>query len=165
MIHPLSKTRWAFHICLGGWGISLLRLKKESVCVYHAKTTRATKVVSKQLIDQCQFFNGQFKYPNNSAKSSLLLNLLGAGTVASINTSSEPADPVINDLTGWCMCRKKIWNGSKEVLLWYILLKWPCHSKFWSIPLQDKTYGRYPCSSHLTSQMIRVKYSQLLVVG
>ncbi|KAJ6922746.1 hypothetical protein NC652_016408 [Populus alba x Populus x berolinensis] len=68
---------WAFHICLGGWGISFLRLKKESVCVYHAKTTRATKVVSKQLIDQFQFFNGQFKYPNNSAKSSLLLKLLG----------------------------------------------------------------------------------------
>ena len=34
MIHPLSKTRWAFRICLGGWGISFLRLKRNQyVCI------------------------------------------------------------------------------------------------------------------------------------
>ncbi|CAK7343392.1 unnamed protein product [Dovyalis caffra] len=47
----------------------LCEIQRESRSVYHARTTRANQVVSKQLIDQCQFANGQFKYPNNSAKS------------------------------------------------------------------------------------------------
>jgi hypothetical protein len=111
------KDQMGFPHLFGWLGNLLSEIKKESVGVYHAKTTRASEVVSKQLIDQCQFFNGQFKYPNNSTKSSLFLKLLGAGTVASSYTYSEPSDPVINGLTGWCTRRKKFWNGSKEVLL------------------------------------------------